>query len=81
LVLDFIWLTLSAPRLYRPVIGEIMADTVNFTAAAAFYVIYLTGLFVRPSLPAAENNRWKRLLINPAVKLTVSAMISPITGR
>lgn len=67
LVLDFIWLTLSAPRLYRPVIGEIMADTVNFTAAAAFYLIYLTGVFVLAILPAAQANSWKRLLVHAAV--------------
>ncbi|ALL12675.1 DUF2177 family protein [Caulobacter henricii] len=67
LVLDMIWLTLSASRLYRPVIGEIMADTVNLPAAVAFYLIYLTGVFVLAILPAAENNSWKRLLVHAAV--------------
>lgn len=67
LVLDMIWLTFSASRLYRPVIGEIMADTVNLVPAVAFYLIYLTGVFVLAILPAAEANSWKRLLIHAAV--------------
>ena len=67
LVLDMIWLTLSASRLYRPVIGEIMADTVNLPAAVAFYLIYLTGVFVLAILPAAESDSWKRLLVHAAV--------------
>lgn len=67
LVLDMIWLTFSASRLYRPVIGEIMADTVNLAPAVAFYLIYLTGVFVLAILPAAEANSWKRLLIHAAV--------------
>jgi uncharacterized membrane protein len=67
LVLDMIWLTLTASRLYRPRIGEIMADTVNIAPAVAFYLIYLTGVFVLAILPAAEANSWKRLLVHAAV--------------
>ncbi len=67
LVLDMIWLTLTASRLYRPRIGEIMADTVNIAPAVAFYLIYLTGVFVLAILPAAQANSWKRLLVHAAV--------------
>jgi len=67
LVLDMIWLTLSVSRLYRPRIGEIMADAVNIAPAVAFYLIYLTGVFVLAILPAAQANSWKRLLVHSAV--------------
>ncbi|WP_425997646.1 DUF2177 family protein [Caulobacter sp. DWR1-3-2b1] len=67
LVLDMIWLTLTASRLYRPRIGEIMADTVQIAPAVAFYLIYLTGVFVLAILPAADANSWKRLLVHAAV--------------
>jgi len=67
LVLDMIWLTLSVSRLYRPRIGEIMADAVNIAPAVAFYLIYLTGVFVLAILPAAQANSWKRLLVHAAV--------------
>jgi uncharacterized membrane protein len=50
---DFGWLTVTGPRLYRPVLGPLLADRVNGAAAVAFYLIYLAGvqvLAVSPSL-------------------------------
>ena len=67
LVLDFVWLSLMAPRLYRPRIGELMADKPALAPAAAFYLIYLTAVMVLAVLPAAREDSWKRLLLNAAV--------------
>ncbi len=67
LALDILWLTLMAPRLYRPRIGELMADTAAIAPAAAFYVIYLTAIILLAVLPAAREGSWKRLLFNAAV--------------
>lgn len=56
-ILDALWLGWAAPNLYRPIIGEIMAEDVNLTAAAAFYLIYLAGMLwfaVRPALAAGS---------------------------
>lgn len=52
--LDFLWLSNAAPRLYRPAIGEIMADQVRWGPAAAFYVLYLVGVTVLVVLPALK---------------------------
>jgi len=52
-ILDFFWLRWAGPNLYRPVIGEIMADEFRGGAAAAFYLIYIAGMVwfaVRPGL-------------------------------
>lgn len=56
-VLDAMWLNWAGPNLYRPAIGEIMADEFNFAAAGAFYVIYLLGTIwfaVRPGVQSGK---------------------------
>ena len=54
-VLDFLWLTNAAPRLYRPAIGEIMADQVRWAPALIFYGLYLVGVTVLVVLPALKE--------------------------
>lgn len=52
-LLDAMWLRWAADNLYRPIIGEIMADEFDMVAAGAFYVIYLLGTIwfaVRPGV-------------------------------
>lgn len=46
LALDSVWLTLAADRLYRPAIGHLMREGFDVTAAALFYVVYLTGVTI-----------------------------------
>ena len=50
---DFIWLT-NAQGLYRPALNEVLSPTVNFGAAIAFYVIYITGVTVMAVIPALK---------------------------
>lgn len=53
--LDAVWLTLASKRLYRPVIGGMMADRPDLRPAVVFYLIYLFGivfLAVAPGLKA-----------------------------
>lgn len=58
--LDYVWLTNMADRLYRPVIGELMADQPNMTAALAFYVIYLVGILIIAVVPALKEGSLRR---------------------
>lgn len=63
-ILDFLWLRWAGPNLYRPVIGEIMAEDFNMGAAGAFYLLYLVGMMwfaVKPGLDAGD---WTIALIN-----------------
>ena len=54
-VLDFLWLSNAAPRLYRPAIGEIMAEQVRWAPALIFYALYLVGVTVLVVLPALKE--------------------------
>ncbi|MDX2276256.1 MAG: DUF2177 family protein [Hyphomonadaceae bacterium] len=54
-VLDFIWLSVMGPRLYRPQLGDMLAPGLQVGPAIAFYVIYtlaITHLIVMPALRA-----------------------------
>jgi len=61
-VLDFLWLSNAAPSLYRPAIGEIMADEVRWGPALAFYVLYLVGVMALVVLPAVKDGGVRRAL-------------------
>ncbi len=52
---DAIWLSQMGPRLYRPAIGELLADKPDLRAAAAFYMLYITGLLMLAVVPALEK--------------------------
>jgi uncharacterized membrane protein len=53
-VLDAIWLTTMASRLYRPVLGDIMLDNLRVAPALAFYFLYPIGLVVFAAMPALK---------------------------
>lgn len=44
LAMDMTWLSLTASRLYRPVIGELMSGKVEPAPAILFYLLYVSGL-------------------------------------
>jgi len=54
-LLDAIWLSQAAPRLYRPLIGELLLDGVRVWPALAFYLIYVSGLVFFAVAPALER--------------------------
>ena len=64
--IDAVWLTTMANRLYRPVIGSIMAAKPDMTAAVAFYLIYLAGVVFFAISPALKEASVMRALINGA---------------
>ena len=66
-VLDFVWLTTMADRLYRPVLGDWMNRQVNWPPAIAFYVIFLFGVTFFATVPALQQGSWRVAAINGAV--------------
>lgn len=62
--LDAMWLRWAGPNLYRPVIGEIMAEDFNMGAAGAFYVIYLLGMTYFAIRPGIESGEVMTSLVN-----------------
>jgi uncharacterized membrane protein len=66
-VLDALWLRWAGPNLYRPVIGEIMADEFRLAPAAAFYLIYIAGMVWFAIRPGLESGSVVTALLNGAM--------------
>ncbi|ASE38364.1 MULTISPECIES: DUF2177 family protein [Brevundimonas] len=64
--IDFVWLTTMTNRLYKPVIGPIMADKPDMKAAVAFYLISIAGTVFLAIAPALKEGNWTRAAINGA---------------
>ena len=65
--MDFVWLTTMTNRLYKPVIGPILADKPDMKAAVAFYLISIAGTVFLAIAPALKEGNWTRAAINGAV--------------
>ena len=53
--IDALWLSQTGPALYRPVLGDILAQNVRIAPAVVFYLLYPIGLVVFVVLPALRN--------------------------
>lgn len=59
-LLDGLWLSFAANRVYRPRYGTMMAERPSAPAAVAFYLIYVAGIVyfaVRPALADASPEK------------------------
>jgi uncharacterized membrane protein len=57
LALDSVWLGLTASRLYRPLIGPLLAPAPVLWAAALFYLLYAAGLTAFVVMPGTAHGR------------------------
>jgi len=57
LAMDAVWLTLMAPRLYRPEIGMLLRSSFDVLPALLFYVLYVSGMVVFAVGPALAAGR------------------------
>jgi uncharacterized membrane protein len=55
---DFVWLSTTTSRLYRPVMGDMLAAKPDLTAAAAFYLLYAAGTTIFVGAPALKTGKW-----------------------
>lgn len=62
-ILDFIWLRSMVDSVYRPGIGEVLADKPNMAAAIAFYLVYLAGVVIFAVRPALADGNWRTALV------------------
>lgn len=67
LVIDFIWLSTMASRLYRPAIGDLLAENFRLAPAVVFYLIYAAGLTFLAVRPAFQTAEWTTALLYGAV--------------
>lgn len=58
LVLDGAWLSFAAKRLYRPLLGDMLADGFRLTPAALFYFLYVAGIVVLAVAPGLAAGKW-----------------------
>jgi uncharacterized membrane protein len=65
--MDMAWLSLTAQRLYRPVIGELMAGKVELAPAILFYLLYISGLVFFAVWPGVKSGDLGRTLVSAAV--------------
>jgi uncharacterized membrane protein len=66
LAMDAVWLSSTAATLYRPALGHLMASTVDWTAAAIFYPLYLVGLLYFAIHPALMVRKPSAALVRGA---------------
>lgn len=57
-VLDFIWLSFIAKKLYYSEIGKLLLDKPNMVPALIFYGVYVIGVVVFVINPALEKESW-----------------------
>jgi uncharacterized membrane protein len=65
--IDAVWLSTMADRLYKPILGPILADKPDMRAAVAFYLISIGATVFLAIAPALKEGNWTRALINGAV--------------
>jgi uncharacterized membrane protein len=66
MAIDAVWLTTMAGRLYKPYLGDIMADDFRPLPAVIFYLLYILGLVYFAVRPALASGDWKTALVQGA---------------
>lgn len=66
-VIDMLWLGLIAKNLYRKHLGHLMADSVNWPAAFAFYLLFILALQYFAILPALKTGNQTEAWISGAI--------------
>ncbi|MBS0245460.1 MAG: DUF2177 family protein [Proteobacteria bacterium] len=67
IVLDGIWLSQMGQALYRPVLGDILADKVRIVPAVIFYLVYPLGIELFAVLPALRANSLQHAAVHAAL--------------
>lgn len=62
-VIDTAWLGAMGDRLYRPMIGSMLAESFRLAPAIAFYTLYAAGLTVFAVLSGLADGGWKKALL------------------
>jgi uncharacterized membrane protein len=64
---DAIWLSLMGGALYRPLLGDLLAEKFNPAPAVAFYILYVAGIVYFPIAAAFASGRWTTALVAGAL--------------
>lgn len=66
LAIDAVWLSTMADRLYRPLLGDLLAPQFRLVPAVLFYMIYCAALSFFAVLPGLDQRRLVVALRNGA---------------
>jgi len=73
-VVDFVWLSTMADRLYRPTMGDMLAPSFRLTPAIVFYLLFAAGLtFLAVRTGLASASLWTAVIYGGAVGFTAYA--------
>lgn len=64
--IDLLWLGLLAKDFYDAQIGSLLKADVNWTAAIAFYLVFIAGIVHFVLVPAVEKGSARRAALNGA---------------
>lgn len=65
--IDMVWLGVVAKNIYRSQMGPLLADTVNWPVAIAFYLLFLVGLSIFVISPALASRDFTHALLYGAL--------------
>jgi uncharacterized membrane protein len=65
--IDSIWLTLTASRLYKPLLGDMLADGFNVVPAVLFYLIFIGGIVYFAIQPAFATGNATTAALNGGI--------------
>lgn len=66
-VIDFVWLSVMASTLYRPVMGDMLVEDFRLAPAVAFYLLYVAGLTFLAIKPGLEQGSPRSAAIHGAI--------------
>jgi len=66
-VIDGIWLGVVAKNFYQTKLAHLMAEKVNFVAAAGFYLIYPIGVVYFAASAGLESGAWREAAMRGAL--------------
>ena len=66
-VMDVGWLSFASARLYRPVLGDLLAPRIALAPGVVFYLLYVVGVVVLAVAPALKAGGWTRAALSGAV--------------
>lgn len=61
--IDMVWLGVVAKQFYRSQLGSLMTESVNWVAALLFYALFIVGVLLFVSAPAAATGQVWRALV------------------
>jgi uncharacterized membrane protein len=78
--LDMVWLGLVTRSYYRSQMGSLMADSVNWLPAIAFYLLFVAALVNFVIGPALDGGGLGRMILNAALFGLVTYATYDLTG-